>query len=241
MAAPARSPADGALLVSGSPEGLHAAPPAAAAAAKAAAEPGSPVTLQPPPESQHTAAEEAAVSGGWWSPGHGGHRLAPHPGAANGDAEAASHSLSPLAGALPSSSPSALTGCDDATPQAGGRRRARRRHSSPFLARDCSDVDVFCPDRYSLWTQQRQDSDGRVSGSTPPRPASAGAVPHGRPSSGAAGQPPRWQAFAISLEDAELGVGQEAAVGSPAGAATNGGRRLRHAFSRYAWQRGCGL
>lgn len=218
-------------------------PPAAAAAglppgspvasSAAAAEPGSPVTLQPPSARQHEAAAEAAA--GWWSPVHQGSPFSPQltlrsgPGAA---AEEAPGSLSPLAAALTAGSPAAGAEEDSTTPQVQGRGRQRRRHSSPFLARDCSSVDVFCPDRYSLWTRQQQGSEGRQAGGSPRRPASAGAA-GGMWASRAALAPPRWQAFAASLEAAELGIGEGAAAASPAAGTPTGGRRLRHAFSRW--------
>jgi hypothetical protein len=49
-----------------------------------------------------------------------------------------------------------------------------RRHSSPFLSRDCSRVDVFCPDRYARWTQRScsDASDDGGSGSPDGSPAS---------------------------------------------------------------------
>ena len=198
----------------------------------AAAEPGSPVTLQPPPESQHAAAEEAAASGGWWSPGQGGSSLPLHPRAEDRGAEDAVNCISRRPAALGAATPGGAGTWAGLPRHAGGGRRARRRHSSPFLARDCSDVDVFCPDRYSLWTQERGGEDGGSS-STPPRPASAGAA-RGRPASAGAREPPRWQAFATTLEDAELGMGQEVVEGTSAAVAASGGRRLRHAFSRCA-------
>lgn len=232
----ARSPAGAAAPPPGSLEGSAppGTPPAGsppAAAVAEAAEPGSPVTLQPPPESQHAAAAEAAASGGWWSPGQSVARLAPPAGAEalSTGLEGSPQSLSPLAAALPPGQAAR----EGETPPAGGRRRARRRHSSPFLARDCSEVDVFCPDRYSLWTQRQQDGAGGQPHTTLQRPASAGAA-IGRPASAAARQPPHWQAYATSLEDAELGMGHDAAAGSPPEVAASGGRRLRHAFSRCA-------
>lgn len=110
----------------------------------------------------------------------------------------------------------------DGTPSsvgAGGSPEQRRRHSSPFLARDCSSVDVFCPDRYSLWTR-------------------GGGLQKGAAAAGTAGSSTRLQQqlrrqqhrFAQSLEAAERGSTPSSSGGSDeAGGGGNGG--LRGAFS----------
>lgn len=185
------------------------------AGAAAAAELCSPVTLQPlQPDGA------AASTDGWWSPGtaHTSKQVAEADADDAGDGGA----LSPLAAAV-GEMPEGAAGSGDAnggsplSPQTGSTlspqavSRRRRRHSSPFLARDCSSVDVFCADRYSAWTRQQRQEGGAHAGS------SAAVV-------GSSSRPQqRWQRFAPSLEAAELG-------GAEAGEAGRS-RGLRRAFS----------
>lgn len=199
------------------------------------------MTLQPLPPDRRAAS--AAASGSWWSPGSpfSGTRLAP---AAGADAEADAAALSPLATALAACSPAA-DGDTPASQQASG---TRRRCRSPFLARDCSGIDVWAPDRYSQWTRRlEEDGSGDVGSSVPPQTTAAGAAAAAalqaatagarRPASAAASTVAALRAvslpgpglpgrrFAPNLEAAELG----APADSPA-AAGRGGRGLRRAF-----------
>ena len=252
LSSPALSLSLGSEHLSAAAGSTHLSAPASAPSVQPE-EAGVAVLLQPsPPAPLHPTAAAAAAS--WWSPGSP-HSLARQPAGSSplsrnwrrrpsssplsisrleaeseaGAAEALSP-ISPMAAALSADEAGAAAGGFGITPEsrqhAGGG--AQRRHSSPFLSRDCSSVNVFCADRYSLWTQapeleERACSSSALAGGSRLLHRAAGAT-----AVGSATAWPRQPRFASSLEAAERGAWTPSPV--PAAARGGGGRGLRGAF-----------
>lgn len=111
-----------------------------------------------------------------------------------------------------------------AAPGSSGQRRCR----SPFLARDCSGIDVWTPDRYARWVGKQLGPDGQKT-----EDGRRGGSPAGRtslPAAGSAGF--RWRDYVDSVEAAEMGVswaqagaGRTAAAANPTGDGSGTGLR----------------
>ena len=197
--------------------------------------PGSPVTLQPLPPGRLMGAAHGAGSGAWWSPGAAAQRAAPQQRQEQQQQPAAHEQVTrqqqqqqqQQPGERSPSAPYGSPPPSDGQAAAGGGTRRRTR--SPFLTRDCSSVDVFCPDRYSQWTQQQQrrQAEGGSSG---------GAPASRRRGPGSASPPPLpgvrfcWRDYADSLDAAELGAAWDEGAGG------GGGRKgLRRAIRMLVW------
>lgn len=137
-------------------------------------------------------------------------------------------SAAPEAAAAASSGegPSSAEQPSAARSSGSGQRRCR----SPFLARDCSCVDVWTPDRYARWVGEQLGPGGEEPGGrrrcSPPGDSSPAPA-------GSAGF--RWRDYVDAVEAAQMGVSwDQAGAGSAAGAAGSreggGGMGLRGAL-----------
>ncbi|KAL4440311.1 hypothetical protein ABPG75_003312 [Micractinium tetrahymenae] len=171
-----------------------------------------------PPEQQQQVAEASPSppSGGDLSPLATAALAASHAAAASRDA----------GGASPEGEPSAVA------PGSSGQRRCR----SPFLARDCSGVDVWTPDRYARWTGEQLGADGQECGG---RLHSGGGGDTPPPPAGGAGF--RWRDYVDAVEAGQMGVswGRAGAGGGGGGGDGCGSRGLRGALkSMLSWVAG---